>query len=58
MGAILILVFWLAVVVGWIINLVSVITLASAGAPVTTLFILKALGIFAFPLGAILGLFF
>jgi hypothetical protein len=58
MGAILVCVFWLAVFVGWAINLVSVITTASAGIPVTTLFIVKVAGIFAFPLGAILGLFF
>ena len=48
----------IAAAIGWIINLVSVIKLGLAGAGITTLFVLKVIGIFAGPLGAILGLFF
>jgi len=49
---------WLIVIVGWIMNIVSVISLALADVPITTLFILKIVGIFIVPLGSILGYFF
>ncbi len=49
---------WLIVIVGWIMNIVSVISLALADNPITTLFILKIVGIFIVPLGSILGYFF
>lgn len=49
---------WIAFLVGWVINLIEVIQLASAGGVVTTLFVLKAIGILVAPLGAFLGLFF
>ena len=45
---------WFALIVGWIANLVQVIGMASGD--VTALFILKLAGIFAGPLGSILGL--
>jgi len=41
---------------GWVINLVEVLQMASD--PMTTLFVIKAIGIFVGPLGAIMGLFF
>lgn len=53
-----ILVAWIAAIVGWVINLVDVIQLAVANSPVTTLFIVKAAGIILVPVGAICGLFF
>lgn len=55
-GSLAICFFYLAVVVGWVINLVEVIQMAFD--PVTTLFVIKAIGILVGPLGAIMGLFF
>lgn len=49
---------WLIVIVGWIMNIVSVISLALSDVPITSLFILKIVGIFIVPLGSILGYFF
>ena len=46
-----------AIVVGWVINFVAVIKMAVAGSALTTLFILKAVGIVVAPLGVVLGLF-
>lgn len=48
-------IIWLATIIGWIANIIQLIGIASG--PVTTIFVLKCVGIFAFPLGAILGWF-
>jgi len=54
-----IVLLWLAVVVGWVINLLEVIQMAfGPSMAVTTLFVVKAIGILVGPLGAIMGLFF
>lgn len=58
MSALITITLWLCIIIGWIINVVGVCKMAAAGAAVTTFFILKCIGIFVFPLGAILGLFF
>ncbi len=50
-----IMLFWLVVVVGWIMNIVDIIS--TIADPITGLFILRCVGIFAFPLGAVLGYF-
>ena len=47
---------YILAIVGWIINLVSVVVTASASASVSTLFIVKVIGIFLFPLGSVLGI--
>lgn len=51
--------FFLAIVIagagGWIANLVKL--LGMGGDSITTLFILRLIGVFAAPLGAILGYF-
>jgi hypothetical protein len=44
---------WIAAIIGWVANIIQVIHLTSG--PVTTLFILKCVGILAAPLGSILG---
>lgn len=44
---------WLAAIAGWVMNIVQVIKMADGG--FTTLFVLKIVGIFAAPLGSILG---
>lgn len=49
---------WLALIIGWIINLVEVINMAVASVSVTTMFVIKVVGIFVAPLGSVLGLFF
>ena len=55
-GAILV---WIAIIVaavyGWIENIVSIIHVIHD--PVTTMTVLRAVGIFVFPLGAVLGYF-
>ncbi|MER8422497.1 hypothetical protein [Mesorhizobium sp. M1403] len=47
----------LAVIVGWVMNLIAVIHLATADAPLTTMFIVRIIGIPVGLLGAILGWF-
>lgn len=49
----LFIVLWLAVIGGWIANIVKLVGMV--GGEVTTMFILRAVGIFAAPLGAVLG---
>lgn len=43
--------------IGWWKNLIGVIALGNAG-PITAMFALKLVGVFAFPLGVILGWFY
>jgi len=47
----------IAGLIGWVFNLVGVVHLAMANAPLTTLFVVRIIGIFAFPLGGVLGYF-
>ena len=46
------------VLVGWVLNIISLINLAITGSPITLLVLLKIVGIFIPPLGALLGYFF
>ena len=46
-------VLWVAGGIGWILNIVHIIHEASN--PITALFIVKCVGIFIAPLGAVLG---
>lgn len=48
---------WVAGIVGWIANIVQVINMMIADSPVGALFIGKIVGIFAAPLGSVLGLY-
>jgi hypothetical protein len=48
----------LAMAVGWILNVISLFNMAMTDSPVTTMFVLKIIGIFIFPLGSILGWFY
>lgn len=57
LGGLLIIVLWLAGVIGWFINLWVTVGLALSGEPVSALFVLRAIGIVVAPLGAVLGLF-
>ena len=41
--------------VGWVMNIVTIVKMVSD--PVTGMFILRCVGIFFFPLGAVLGYF-
>jgi hypothetical protein len=43
----------IAIIIGWVMNLVQLIGMASDG--VTGLFVLKIVGLFLAPLGAVLG---
>ena len=45
--------FWIAVIVGYIWNIVKIVGAISD--PITTMFILRVVGAFAAPLGVILG---
>ena len=47
----------IAIIYGWVVNLIAVINLALADAPLTTMFILRIIGIPVGLLGAILGWF-
>ena len=44
---------WIAGIIGWVMNIIDIIH--SSGGPFTVLLVLRIVGIFAFPLGAILG---
>jgi len=46
---------WAAGIIGYIANLVDVVTMSLAGAAFTTLFLGKLVGIVIFPLGFVLG---
>ena len=48
-------VFVLAAIVGWVMNIVEVVQTVSD--PITGMFILRCFGIIAAPLGAVLGYF-
>ena len=56
-GIIITIAIWLAVIIGWAFNVLTLITMASSNAYATQLgmFIVRIIGIFVFPLGAILG---
>lgn len=51
-----VLAFWLTVLVGWIINIVALFS--TSFSPLTAVAVLRVVGIFVPPLGAIMGLFF
>lgn len=51
--AVFMLLFWLAGIGGWIANIVKIFW--SAGEPLTAIFIIRCVGVFAAPVGAILG---
>lgn len=48
---------WLALVaagfIGWVMNIIAIVHAASG--PLTTMLVLRIVGLFAFPLGAVLG---
>lgn len=44
-----------AVIVGWVMNIIAIV--AAVSDPITAMFILRCVGIFVAPLGAILGYF-
>jgi len=44
---------WLAAAVGWIWNIVKIF--AAAGDPITAWFIIRVVGVFAAPVGAVVG---
>ena len=46
------------VVWGWVLNLIALMDLASSSDPNILMGIIRLIGIFVFPLGAILGFFF
>ena len=50
-----ILLVLLLAILGWVLNVVAVVGLAVADAPITAMFILRIVGVFLAPLGAILG---
>ena len=50
-----VLAIWLACIVGWIMNLMQIVALATSVAPITTMFIVKCVGVLIAPVGAILG---
>lgn len=44
-------------IIGWVVNIVKLVGIAQATDPNYVMAALRAIGIFVFPLGAILGLF-
>lgn len=54
-AAIVIVGIWIAAIVGWVLNIVAVVH--AVALPITGMFLLRCVGIFAAPLGSILGYF-
>lgn len=54
-AALLIIVVWLAGVVGWVMNIVAIAT--GTFDPVTPMMVLRLIGVFMLPLGGVLGWF-
>jgi hypothetical protein len=52
------MVFVVILMVGWVINIIKLLTMVSAGAEITTLFIVRLVGVPLAPLGAVMGWFF
>lgn len=46
---------WVATVVGWIMNIIDLVH--TSFTPLTAIAVLRVVGIFIFPLGAVLGIF-
>lgn len=46
---------WLAAIGGWIANIAKIVGMA--GGEITTMLVLRIVGVFAIPLGAVLGYF-
>ena len=55
-AAVLYLLVWVVCIVGWILNCIAIANTYMLD--ITGLFILRIVGIFIFPLGAVLGIFF
>ena len=49
---------WFPMFIGWVFNIIDVVTVALDNEPLTTMFILRIIGIFFFPLGTLLGYFY
>lgn len=51
--------FWLAAIVGWVMNVYSTVILLWVDGPITVtgMLVLRVIGIFLAPLGAVLGYF-
>ena len=56
-GALTVIILALLGIIGWILNIIQVVSSASADAEVTTLFIIKCVGVIFWPIGAVLGWF-
>lgn len=56
MGALLVVVLWAVMAVGWIMNIFDVVGMAEANL-MTAMFVIRCIGILVFPLGAVLGFF-
>lgn len=48
-----IIVLWVAALVGWVLNLIEIIKIVNE--PIAGMFVLRCIGIFVAPLGAVLG---
>lgn len=55
-AGLLYILMWIACIVGWVLNCVAIANTYTL--EITGLFILRIVGIFIFPLGAVLGIFF
>lgn len=49
------LVALIAAIAGWIMNIAGIVH--TLGGPITAMFVARCVGVFAFPLGAVLGYF-
>lgn len=51
--ALLVITIWLTIVVGWCMNIYQITQMYDNG--ITAKFVFKVIGVFAFPIGALLG---
>lgn len=52
-GTLAFIALWVAGIVGWVLNIMAIAH--SLSGPMTTMLVARIVGIFAFPLGAVLG---
>lgn len=56
LGVLLPIALWIAGIIGWVLNCIAIGNTYQA--EITGLFVLRVVGIFVYPLGAVLGIFF
>ncbi len=54
-GFILVAILWVACTYGWVMNIVKIVGIAKQDKPVSTMFIIRCVGVPVAPVGVVLG---